>query len=212
MSDERLRELERRWKETGAAQDEAAYLLERVRVGELERGRLELAGYCGYEAATSTRPPPDDDDDLGLRVWEITATWGSEAGLRATVVAMRLLCERRLEIEPRYPASRLGFSLEVAKRLDAYLASPSQQRLQAIGKGRSGAVHAIPVQQFVALGVCEAARHEWKGLGKLVSKPLPSLTVSEPEDFCRRVWQAVCAELIPWALGYSDPVRERAGE
>ncbi|MEZ6189561.1 MAG: hypothetical protein R3F62_31745 [Planctomycetota bacterium] len=35
MSDERLRELERRWKETGAGEDETAYLLERVRVGNL---------------------------------------------------------------------------------------------------------------------------------------------------------------------------------
>ena len=29
MSDTRLRELERRWKETGSPDDEAAYLLER---------------------------------------------------------------------------------------------------------------------------------------------------------------------------------------
>ena len=30
MSDAKLRDLERRWKETGSVQDEAAYLLERV--------------------------------------------------------------------------------------------------------------------------------------------------------------------------------------
>jgi hypothetical protein len=35
VSDDRLRELERRWKETGAVEDEAAYLKERVRAGEL---------------------------------------------------------------------------------------------------------------------------------------------------------------------------------
>ena len=43
MSDAKLRELERRWKESGAVEDEAAYLLERVRVGDLTRERLELA-------------------------------------------------------------------------------------------------------------------------------------------------------------------------
>ncbi len=37
MSDSKLRELERRWRETQAVEDEAAYLLERVRVGELEQ-------------------------------------------------------------------------------------------------------------------------------------------------------------------------------
>ena len=43
MSDQRLRELERRWKESGSPDDEAAYLLERVRVGDLTRERLHLA-------------------------------------------------------------------------------------------------------------------------------------------------------------------------
>lgn len=51
MTDERLRELERRWKETGSVEDEAAYLLEQVRVGHLDQEKLELAAYCGYEPA-----------------------------------------------------------------------------------------------------------------------------------------------------------------
>ena len=40
MTDTKLRELERRWKESNAAEDEAAYLLERVRVGDLEQEKL----------------------------------------------------------------------------------------------------------------------------------------------------------------------------
>jgi hypothetical protein len=51
MTDERLRELERRWKESGSVEDEAAYLLERVRVGDLDQERLQLAAYCGHSAA-----------------------------------------------------------------------------------------------------------------------------------------------------------------
>ena len=51
MSDEKLRELERRWKETESVEDEAAWLKERVRVGDLTQERLELAAYCGHEAA-----------------------------------------------------------------------------------------------------------------------------------------------------------------
>jgi len=51
VTDSKLRELERRWKETGSVEDEARYLLERVRVGDLERERLELAAYCGHEGA-----------------------------------------------------------------------------------------------------------------------------------------------------------------
>lgn len=51
MSDAGLRKAERRWRETGAVGDEAAYLLERVRVGDLKRERLVLAAYCGHKAA-----------------------------------------------------------------------------------------------------------------------------------------------------------------
>ena len=46
-TDSRLRELEREWKGTGSVEDEAAYLLERVRVDDLAKEKLELAAYCG---------------------------------------------------------------------------------------------------------------------------------------------------------------------
>jgi hypothetical protein len=64
MSDERLRMLERRWKETGAVEDEAAYLQERLRTGDLARDKLELAAYLGYpgaRAALGGEAPPADD-------------------------------------------------------------------------------------------------------------------------------------------------------
>lgn len=51
MSDQRLREFERHWRDTGSLQDEAAYLRERLRVGDLSQDQVELAAYCGHEAA-----------------------------------------------------------------------------------------------------------------------------------------------------------------
>jgi hypothetical protein len=51
MSDQKLRDLERRWRETGTVEDEAAYLLERMRVGELSSEKLELAAFCAHEGA-----------------------------------------------------------------------------------------------------------------------------------------------------------------
>lgn len=52
MGDERRRELERRFRATGAAEDEAPLLRERLRLGELSAARLELAAYLGHHAAT----------------------------------------------------------------------------------------------------------------------------------------------------------------
>ncbi len=51
MSDERLRELERRWRASGSDDDEAALLAERVRVGELMEANVRLAAALGYPAA-----------------------------------------------------------------------------------------------------------------------------------------------------------------
>ena len=72
MSDNKLRELERRWKETGSVEDEAAYLLERVRAGELTQERLELAAYCGRVIRSDDPTPVPAGDGgwfLGLGRW-----------------------------------------------------------------------------------------------------------------------------------------------
>lgn len=66
MSDQKLRELQRRWKETQSVEDEATYLLERVRVGDLSKAALELAAYCGHEAArlACSTAPGDESRNL----------------------------------------------------------------------------------------------------------------------------------------------------
>lgn len=51
MTDSRLRELERRFRETGAIEDEAALLLTRERTGQLQYYTVELCAYLGYEPA-----------------------------------------------------------------------------------------------------------------------------------------------------------------
>jgi hypothetical protein len=57
MSDARLRELERRWRETGSVQDEAAYLIERKRGGTLSAETLDLAAFLGHAAAVEATGP-----------------------------------------------------------------------------------------------------------------------------------------------------------
>ena len=51
MGDEELRALERRWRETGAVEDEARWHLARVRAGALPQARLELAAALGVPGA-----------------------------------------------------------------------------------------------------------------------------------------------------------------
>ena len=51
MSDDRLRDLKRRWENTGSIEDETAFLLECVRVGKLTQERMAIAGYLGHESS-----------------------------------------------------------------------------------------------------------------------------------------------------------------
>lgn len=55
MTDEALRELERKFHETGSVADERRVLLERVRAGQLDAGRLEVAALFGHKAAGLVR-------------------------------------------------------------------------------------------------------------------------------------------------------------
>jgi hypothetical protein len=57
VTDERLRGVEQRWRRTGAVEDEAAYLLERVRAGQLTRSHLELLSYAEDPAGVAAVGP-----------------------------------------------------------------------------------------------------------------------------------------------------------
>ena len=87
VSDQRLRELERKWRETGSVEDEAAYLRERVRVGDLTQERLELAAYCGHggakRACGCVDLPNPNNWALGLEHWPL------EASVRVALSAAR---------------------------------------------------------------------------------------------------------------------------
>jgi hypothetical protein len=56
VSDDRLRELERRFAATGAVEDEVALVQERLRMGALDDEALRLAAALGVEAAARLRP------------------------------------------------------------------------------------------------------------------------------------------------------------
>ena len=118
MSDEHLRDLERRWRTSGDPQAEAAYLLARVRAGRLERSRLEVAAHLGHAAACAAldRLPPESEDDdapdpdgagderppvgftagdMDLLNWVLALReWDPLAPVRAGVAAARAVLDR----------------------------------------------------------------------------------------------------------------------
>mgnify|MGYP001372804556 CR=1 FL=1 len=142
MSDARLRELERRFLASRDPQDEATWLVERVRVGRLRPERLELAGLCGHTAARTALlalrgpaadpvaagviPPPDDLGRLLLALDARDPAACARAALtlaRAVAAVDRPLCGQDGAPDP---AQAADLAVETALRAaEALLRAPS---------------------------------------------------------------------------------------
>ncbi len=77
MSDERLREAERRWRETGSIEDEAELLRQRVRTGELPLAHVAAAARLDYPAAAMVL-----DNESAPSFEECLASMGKAAQIR----------------------------------------------------------------------------------------------------------------------------------
>ena len=200
VSDADLRELERRWRETGCVEDEAAWLVERVRVGELEQRDLDLArclGHapaCGEVRLKGQLRYTGDWYELARQLQD----WGLHATLRATVSAVRVSqpvgrCLLRVEqveswlcglepepdpvVEPGDPlfhSGMPGYWLGEIWTMDRVLPTVPE----ALAGVTSWAMHAGSAMHWAKVSETAASR-------------------------------AFRDELVPWALGYGDPVRDR---
>lgn len=72
MSDDRLRDLERRWRASGDLEDEVALVQERLRVAALEEPRVRLAAGLGRAAAAVVVPAQAPLLDRLVRRYEFT--------------------------------------------------------------------------------------------------------------------------------------------
>ncbi len=70
MSDADLRDLERRWKESGGHDDAVRYLQSRLRASDLPRERVEVAAWLGHPAACAVL---GDDAPSGIAPWDLRA-------------------------------------------------------------------------------------------------------------------------------------------
>lgn len=87
MGDEKLRELERRWAESGVLEDEVELLRERDRLGLLDPRGVEFAAYLGHPAARELLGPDAPSPIEGCEALDPSwKEWGSS-----------LLRERRVE-------------------------------------------------------------------------------------------------------------------
>lgn len=226
MSDTKLRDLEKRWKESHSDADEAAYLRERHRVGDLSEERLQLAAACGHaasQAALGKRPAystitllaaqSDDPPEWAARC---TEPWrfGDDAARRVVFSVLEGLLERHPTAVRDAPHLQ-----SVSDRLQRLV---DLSRLAVVGKPVEAAVLREASQMLSDhLAYAPIESPAWPQLHLiellLASRLIPSVQdlasaftspdfSSEPlrSDLLDRVRQSV----VPWALGSADPLTD----
>ncbi|MEZ6187545.1 MAG: hypothetical protein R3F62_21365 [Planctomycetota bacterium] len=132
MSDRRLRELERRWGETGDPEDEAALVRARLQAGVLDGERLALAATCGSSLAQSLLPAPLEVPDVPAD-WgeELLRRWGPEPLIRVAHVALEGVLATlparepsRLDLDPLIEGALRPALLELRAALEGWLREP----------------------------------------------------------------------------------------
>lgn len=203
MSDERLRELERRFLNSGDVRDEAAWLKARVRGGELSQANVELAGHLGRAGArlaivelggTPVENPSPKPGSPGL----MPGAWGWHKDLlteRPTPVRMAIAAAQLVSRhEPdtavlRESAEWWALCPCPMHEEFAHAAWSEQPR----GSSASGAALAAAWINPVIW---------WDGFALALHRAAE--VASEAA-----VRSAIADEVGAWLLGYSDPVRER---
>ncbi len=220
MPDERLRALERRWRETGAEEDEVALLAERLRAGRLDPARARLAVLLGCSrtarALGSTEPPPS----AAVLAGHLGASGAVTLGRAVVAVARATSGAWRDDGAPPEAPARFERALAAA---EAWVVCPCDAHEDAaVREGRA----AIPLAGLGALADDPAGRAPWALAGELAccAAELPSLfDETDPAGFVTlagldeasslvgvvALRRALHDDLVPWLLGHGDPVRAR---
>lgn len=176
-------------------------MLQRVRAGDLERRRLELASFLGSEAASRALGTPRklEPDELALWTKELVG-FGREATVRAGLAASNAA----LAVEGDDQDPDLPQGSEALPLIEEWVLCPCPEH----AKGASYAGWLMDRQEGARAVIGLTAR-------------LVSLDQEQDEFLAEaleitvdlvggdRTQEVVTTELRSWALGHGDPVRER---
>ena len=196
MSDERLRELERRWRSSGATDDEAALLSECIRVGALSQERVRSAAILQHPAAVLVIGDPQVQD------WK-EALAEKEVAVRATMVILERLC-RDLKME-LLPSSVSTMFLVVRSWFLHHSPELVAQIEACIDNCEAACLCPMPQPEEVVLMLRLASIlgqtviNHVEGVSELMSTLV--LCTPAPDDFVVHVLRT---DLCPWLLGYDN--------
>jgi hypothetical protein len=210
MTDSNLRELERRFRTSGSVEDEAAWLLARVRAGELEQSKLNAAAFLEHKAArlAGYSELPLWNNDIRAFVSEIIAlgAWRTPKGApsAANQLAIRCLCASAYSLAENKTDDRLATSSRLAlAAVDRWIPHPTKENQTAC------VPFLIPTTAFDDVyWLCYLVTRKRLAKPTLSTYLERGLNWASPGGLMRAAQQ----EVVPWLLGYRDPVADRCAD
>jgi hypothetical protein len=203
-TDAHLRDLERRFLQSGSSGDEAAWLLERVRVGDLTQKRLELAAYCGHVAAgTACRGVAAATGTADA--WSLLGR-DKECSVRAAYACGELLRDSWRAAHPDDPRAD-----EILRGVQEWLSCPCMAHKREVWRRRDR--EAIPCE-WARVGMMEFHPAGWlpliesvllaPGAAGTATALVEIVRVCESSLGDAAVWKAIASALVKWSLASAE--------
>lgn len=215
MAGERLELLRQRFLETSSVEDEARWIRERLRTGDLERKKAQTAATLGHPGVRLALDSQDKPTKKLRAAFHVLAQLNMEALLRGTALLLRASTaelvrgERAPVLLFRAITGRQGrgkLVLLALDELEAWLVRPSPEQRDAVLRAIASLPAAVGARQWRS--PIEALRGvaDWleSGVHEESRFLLPLLPFRlAPRGFLK----TLKSQLIPWILGYGDPLR-----
>lgn len=202
MANDSLTELEQRFRENGSVEDEAAWLRARLRAGEVSAEHARLAAALGDPAATRATDGSRGAVARDPRSLQLVFSSMPDTARARALVATGWASHWRRPAAERRAATERALALADRQLLDPVVSPDELVALLAPG-GRDAVDHDVAVLLLDLTGErfdggdpirasLQGAAHRYEDKAELI--------------------RALRGELVPWLLGYGDPVRERVAK
>lgn len=201
MADGRLELLRQRFLETSSVEDEAQWIRERLRSGDLQRKNAEVAATLGHAGCRMALDSKSKRTKRLEATFHVLAQLDMEALLRAIALLLRALSAE----ERRDPVWGVPLVRQTLDQLEAWLVHPIpwnkavllrtlESTPPPVGRGREPCSPAAVLGRMASW--IESGVHEQSRFLLLPLNEAP-----------RSLRTTIREQLTPWILGYGDPLR-----
>lgn len=207
MSDARLRKLEKRFRDSNALEDEVMWLTHRLNEGEVSTEDLELAVLCGHEASRVVLAKPFEPITEFWALIKCLLDHPEGVANRAAIAAAEVGLAQFEEAKPFERRPRTLMREAAMKVLDPrrYLSFEVVFPVDQVIAITSNICPYYGLRS-VRLAAASLLRGSERPKNDLPGHAMLCFSNAAYSASNEEVRTAVCQHLIPWVLGYYDPL------